>query len=119
MQYETMSRANNHKLSKAVEILNQFGHAIFDKYCHENDFSYCDTNRCIAKCKFLYNRDDLHEYKIPDRLKQARWRHYVHICQYDTQKARELLRAIDESYENQFIPKLDKENIIDGIKGIE
>ena len=119
MQYETMDRANNHYLSKAVETLNNFGTKIFDKFCHDHDVSFCDINRCIAKCKFLYKRDDLNEYQLPDRLKQARWHHYTVICRYEPNKAREMLRAIDESYENQFIPKFESEKFTAGVKSVD
>lgn len=114
-----MGRANNHYLSKAVDVLNQFGTQIFDKFCSDHDFSFCDTNRCIAKCKFLYNRDDLNEYPLPNRLKQARWHHYTVICRYHPDKARRLLKAIDESYENQFTPKFDSGEITRGVKSVD
>ena len=90
MRYETMNRANNHLMSKAVENLNDYGYEIFDNFCSNNDFSFCDINRCIAKCKMAHNRDDLQEYELPDNLKQQRWHHYTHICRYDQNKARQL-----------------------------
>jgi len=107
MQYETMNQIRNYDLQKAVNILNEYGQDIFDGFCHEKDFSYCDINRCIAKCKILFNRDDLAERPIPDNLKQARWHHYTKIARYPDKKAAKLLRAIDESYKNQFDAKFD------------
>jgi len=116
MQYETMGRVNSNHMTKAVDILNQFGKQIFDKFCYDHDFSFCDINRCIAKCKFLYRRDDLQEYKLPPRLTQDRWHHYTVICRYHPNKARQLLRAIDKSYDNQFVPKFKAGEILGGVE---
>lgn len=108
MKYESMTPANNRALTKAVDTLNNYGMQIFENHCDHHQISYCDRNRCIAKCKFLYNRDDLMEIPIPDNLKQERWNHYTRICMYPTKKARQLIAAVDESHKNQFIPKFDK-----------
>jgi len=101
MQYESMSKPNNYIMQKAVIILRDYGNQIFDGFCAEHDFSFCDINRCIAKCKISYDRGDLQEYQLPGNLKQARWNHYTAVCGYSQQKARQLLKMIDEAYKNQ------------------
>lgn len=98
MHYESLKPIEAKVFRDAVDILNEYGWDIFDKHCNENDMSYCDMNRCIAKCKVLYNRPDLHERPIPDNLKQARWEHYTKVCRYDKNHAIELLKRIDQSH---------------------
>lgn len=106
-------------MSKAVDILNGYGFKTFDNFCATHDFSFCDINRCIAKCKVLYNRGDLNERPLPDRMKQERWHFYINVFKYEPRKARELLKAIDLSYQNQFTPRFDPEKITGGIKDVE
>lgn len=108
MHYESRGPFNHKILQKAVDILNEFGMTIFENHCDKNEVSYCDRNRCIAKCKILYKRDDLMEIPIPDNLKMYRWNFYTQYCQYSTRRAGKLLKAVDASHENQFTPNFDK-----------
>lgn len=111
MEYESNNTISNYQLEKAVAKLNEFGQDVFDMYANEQDLSFCDRNRCIAKCRIAYNRDDMQEMACPDNLKHERWEHYTKTLRYSTKKAMKLLYAIDQSYDNQFIPKLDTKTL--------
>ena len=110
MKYENF---NTHVfiLQRAVDKLNTYGMDIFEMFCNENDISYCDRNRCIAKCKIAFGRTDLKEMSCPDDMKNERLRWYKNEYRYSEKKAMELLKKIDSSYENQFVPRVDAERI--------
>ena len=115
MEYESEKAPSNYVLSKAVDKLDKYGQDVFDMYCDENDISFCDRNRCIAKCKMINNRDDLQEMACPDQLRGARWDHYTKVLGYHPKKARELLYAIDSSYGDQFTPRLNAGALVSNI----
>jgi len=110
MKYENLS-ITVFVLQKAVEKLNLYGMDIFEMFCNENDISYCDRNRCIAKAKFAYGKTNLKEMPCPDNMKQERLRWYKTEYGYSEKKALELLKKIDASYEDQFIPRIDANKI--------
>lgn len=110
MKYENLD-TQVYLLQKAVDKLNTYGMDVFEMFCNENDISYCDRNRCIAKCKFSYNRTDLKEIGCPGDLKQERLMHYKRKYKYGDKQAIELLKKVDTSYENQFIPRVDSNKV--------
>lgn len=95
MKYESDGKVPNYILLKAVDKLNLYGTNIFEMYCNENNISFCDRNRCIAKCRILYQRADLKEMLCPDNLIQDRWEFYTKQLGYSTEKAKKMLAQID------------------------
>jgi len=113
MKYE--SETNRYILDKAVDKLNHFGMDIFEMFCNENNIAFCDRNRCIAKCKIAYGKENITELSLPDNLKQERWEWYTIKLRYHPKKAKELLEKIDRSYEKQFIPKVNVKTLAQGM----
>ena len=107
MKYEDETPKPNFVLQKAVEKLNTYGMDILKMYADEVGLSFCDRNRCISKCKIVYGRTDLAEMACPDELTQDRWAYYTREMRYSPEKARRILKLIDDSYNNQFIPRVD------------
>ena len=114
MKYENF-KVHVFILQRAVDKLNTYGMDIFEMFCNENDISFCDRNRCIAKCKIAYGRDDLKEMPCPDNMKQERLRWYTKEYGFSEKKAMELFKKIDASYEKQFIPRANAETLAQGI----
>jgi len=107
MEYESTTPVSNWLLQTAVDKLNKYGMGTFKLYAEENDLSYCDRNRCIAKCKMAYGKEDLKELKCPDRLKEDRWKFYTETLRMHPNNASELLHRIEQSHMDQFIPNFD------------
>jgi hypothetical protein len=105
MKYEN-GQIPNFVLNKAVNKLNTYGYEVFEMFANEVDMSFCDRNRCIAKCKISYGRSDLREMACPDELKRDRWDYYLKVLKYPTKKAKKLLDLIDKSYGDQFVPDI-------------
>jgi hypothetical protein len=121
MNYESENKLPNYVLTKAVSKLNTYGMDVFEMFCDEANIDFCDRNRCIAKCKMAYGREDLQEMACPDNLIQERWLFYTKKLSYNPKKAKAMLDLIDESYGKQFVPKLDKlvGQIFREVKGLE
>lgn len=106
MKYENLD-VKTYQMAKGVEKLNRYGFDVFEMYAKENDFSFCDRNRVIAKCKMVHGRTDLKEMSCPDKLKGARWDYYTKTLKYSQDEARIIIGRIDDSYQKQFLPKVD------------
>ena len=100
MNYESPGETSNRTMMKAVEILNRNGMDFFEMFANRKGISYCDRNRCITKCRVLYQREDLKEMPCPGDLLQARWEFYTKNMGYPVAKAKSMLAKIDASFES-------------------
>ena len=103
MKYENF-KVPAYYLQKGVDKLVKYGMSTFGFYADEVGMSYCDRNRVIGKCKRAYGQTDLKELACPKNLIGERWTYYTKELKYTDEKAREILKFIDSSYENQFVP---------------
>jgi len=103
MKYEDLSFPG-WLLTKGLEKLIKYGMDTFILFADEVDMAFCDRNRIIAKAK-LITQKPYNEIACPKNLISARWEWYTKNLGFKEDKARELLKRIDKSYENQFIPK--------------
>ena len=115
MIYESTEKVGNFILQKAVDKLQHYGMDVLKMYADEVGLSFCDRNRCIAKCKMAYGRQDLSEMACPDELIQVRWAYYTKTMRYTPKKAKKILKIIDDSYNKQFIPRVDADQIAGGM----
>lgn len=113
MRYDDV-QTPTYLLSRGVEKLLKYGMATFTQYSDEANISFCDRNRIIAKCRTV-GKEGLKELPCPPELKQERWEHYTKRLKYSDDKARELLRQIDEFYKSEFNGKYDVNRLVAGI----
>jgi len=103
MKYEDLS-VPIHLLHKGVDKLLSYGMPTFELFADEVGMGHCDRNRVIGKCRILAPDKKLMELACPPKLKGERWNYYTKKLGYSDDHARDLLKRVDESYENQFIP---------------
>ncbi|OEU68425.1 MAG: hypothetical protein BBJ57_02350 [Desulfobacterales bacterium PC51MH44] len=111
MKYENF-KITTIELHRGVQKLVKYGMDTFEMYADEIDMSYCDRNRVIAKCIKAYGKTELKEIPCLKNVIGERWEYYTYdkaeprkkTMHYKTEKARELLKRIDASYNSPFVP---------------
>jgi hypothetical protein len=113
MNYENL-RVEVYKLQIGVDKLLKYGMDTFEIYADEINMSFCDRNRVISKCIIAYGKKELNELPCPKNLIGERWEYYTKTMRHTPEKARELLKRIDISYNAPFIPS-DVSRLVGGI----
>jgi len=90
-------------LMKGLDKLIKYGMDTFTLFADEVGIPFTDRNRIIAKAK-LITQKPYKEMACPKNLIGERWEYYTKELGYSDLVAREYLRRVDESCENQFIP---------------
>ena len=111
MKYENF-KVKAYELQAGVNKLLKYGMPTFELYADEIDMSYCDRNRVIGKCIRAYGKTELKELECPKNLIGERWEYYTRdredrhkkTMRYTPEKAKQLLKIIDNSYKSPFIP---------------
>lgn len=115
MKYETEIPIPTYILNKGVHKLLQYGMDVFEMFADEAGLSFCDRNRVISKCRLAYGRLDLREVPCPDSLKSDRWNFYTRHLNYSQDKARELIKRTDKSYQTPFVPRMNIDKVATGM----